>query len=121
MNTSFAFIIEDDENLGAIFSRVLAMAHFESEVITNGKTALEKLASTSPDLILLDLHLPLVSGIELLQYIRNNDRLHKTPVVMITADLLKAEEIQDQADIVLIKPIRIQQLLEVANRFYLSD
>ena len=121
MPTSFALIIEDEESLGAIFSRVLAMAQFESEIICDGQAALEQLASATPDLILLDLHLPYISGIELLHYIRNQERLRKTPVVMITADLLKAEEIQNKVDAILIKPIGIQQLLEVANRFHPSD
>jgi CheY-like chemotaxis protein len=115
-----ALIVEDEEDLAAIFSRVLEMAKFKTEIALDGGIALERLETIAPHLVVLDLHLPQISGIEVLQKIRANERLAETRIVIVTADLIQAEAWADQVDATLIKPIRINQLLEVANRLYPS-
>lgn len=112
MNRPLALVIEDEEDLAAIFSRVLDMGQFECKAVRDGYVALEQLATILPDLVLLDLHLPHVSGVDILHQIRASERLNHTRVVIITADLVKAETLATMADAVLIKPIRIKQLLE---------
>ena len=108
-------IVEDEEDLATIFSRVMKMAGFEVAVAQDGHAALNHLARWTPDLVILDLHLPGVSGEDILREIRRSERLAATQVMLVTADLLKAEALSDQAEATLIKPIRIHQLLEVAR------
>ena len=62
MNNPFALIIEDDEDLSLIFSEALTAAQFETEVIQDGGSAVARLAETTPDVVVLDLHLPNISG-----------------------------------------------------------
>jgi two-component system phosphate regulon response regulator PhoB len=118
--THLALIVEDEEDLATIFSRVMKMAGFEVAVAQDGHAALNYLTRRAPDLVILDLHLPGVSGEDILREIRSNERLAATRVVIVTADLLQAEALSDQADATLIKPIRIHQLLDVAHNLYPS-
>ncbi|NJN97938.1 MAG: response regulator, partial [Anaerolineales bacterium] len=83
-------------------------------IIQDGQVALQWLAATIPDVVILDLHLPSVSGAGVLKQIRADQRLTQTMVIIITADLYRAETLRDQADIILIKPIspiRLQDLI----------
>lgn len=116
-----ALVIEDDRKLAAIFAQAINMAGFDSEIIYQGQSALARLADSSPQLVLLDLHLPGGSGQEILRYIRLESRLARTKVIIGTADPLLAEELQAEADLVLIKPISFSQLRELATRLGLPS
>lgn len=116
MHKPIAFIIEDDAKLGNVFSLALQLVQIDAELIADGKTALTRLDEITPDLIILDLHLPYVSGDEILRVIRANDRLAQVPVILATADSRQADYLQEQAEIVLLKPISPKQLAELAIR-----
>ena len=116
MNKPLALIVEDEFDISIVFSRALQAAGFETEVIRNGGTALEWLSSSKPDIVVLDLNLPRVSGPEILQYIRSNAQLAKTPVIVATAYARLAESVRDQADWVLFKPISFAQLRDLSAR-----
>ena len=118
MKRPLALVIEDEEDLASIFSRVLDMGNFRCQSVRDGYLALEQLVLTLPDLVVLDLHLPHVSGVEILRRIRANERLTHTRVVVVTADLVKAETLAHLADAILVKPISINQLLETVAHLY---
>jgi DNA-binding response OmpR family regulator len=111
-----ALIIEDSQAVAEIFQRAFEWADFEIELITDGRTALDRLATVTPAVILLDLHLPHVSGEEILRYIRSNTRLAKTQVILATADLMKAKSLEGEADFIMVKPFGFIQLHELAKR-----
>ena len=111
-----SLIIEDDEDLSDIFSQALIAAGFETEIIRNGRLALERLALVTPEVVILDMHLPEVAGSDILKYIRSESRLAMTNVVVTTADAVMAEQVRDQADFVLIKPISFGQLRDLTSR-----
>ena len=111
-----AFIIEDDPNLVTIFAKALEMADFQVEMIRDGGVALRRLAETVPDVIVLDLHLPTASGVEIFQYIRGDLRLGRTRVILATADRLTAGDLDPEVDLVLLKPISFNQLRDLAMR-----
>jgi DNA-binding response OmpR family regulator len=121
MQTPHALIIEDDEKLAIIFSKAFEMASFSVNIAWDGNAAMKQLKETCPDVVVLDLHLPYVSGIEILEQIRADTRLAKCRVVVVTADLFKAESLKADADLVLIKPISFNQLRDLANRLYSSE
>jgi len=116
LTSFFALIIEDEQKLANIFAEALRMAEFETEIVRDGDTALTRLAETNPSLVVLDLHLPHVSGREILQQIRTDERLAQTRVMLATADPLMADTLRDDADLVLIKPISFGQLRDLATR-----
>jgi CheY-like chemotaxis protein len=116
MDKPLALIVEDEFDISIVFSRALQAAGFETEVIRNGDTALEWLSSSKPDIVILDLNLPGVNGPEILQHIRADERLAKTPVIVATAYARLAEGIRDRADQVLFKPVSFAQLRDISAR-----
>ena len=121
MTNSLALIIEDDEFLAEIFSLTLQEAEFEIEIIRDGRAALTRLATLTPALVVLDLHLPHVSGVDILHQIRADERLAETRVMLATADAIMAENLREDADLVLLKPISTNQLRELAKRLHPPD
>lgn len=111
-----ALIIEDDMDLSAIFSSALASAGYEAEVLRDGAAARERLKQVAPAIIILDMHLPHVSGAELLGQVRSDERLKEIPVVVTTADARLGEALSETVDFVLIKPISYAQLREITSR-----
>ena len=121
MTKSFALIIEDDKRLGTIFAQALRAAEFDIELVQDGHIALARLADTNPTVVVLDLHLPHVSGIDILHQIRADKRLASTRIILATADPIMAETLQEEADLVLIKPISFNQLRDLAMRLRPPD
>jgi DNA-binding response OmpR family regulator len=114
-----ALIIEDDYDLGDMIAEVFRdYVGWDIEWIKNGQDALERLSHDAPNLIVLDLHLPDVSGLDILSYIRGSSdaKKAKTPVIVITADAFLARDAEAMADIVLIKPMHIDEMIQIAER-----
>lgn len=116
-----ALIIEDDEKLADIFSHALQSAEFKTETVSDGSAALSRLKDIVPAVVVLDLHLPNISGDKILQHIRADARLTDTRVMITTADALLAENLRDLSDLVLLKPISFNQLRDLAARLRPPD
>lgn len=116
MTQPLALIIEDDPKLAFIFGEALRAAQFDIETIQDGRIAQTRLSETLPAVVVLDLHLPYVSGEVLLDYIRDDERLGRTRVIVATADALLGETLREAADLVLLKPISPLQLRDLARR-----
>jgi len=117
----FALIIEDDQDLAIIFGMALKEAGFETQIVRAGDTALMWLESSQPDVVVLDLHLPRISGQDILNKIRADERLDETKVIISTADPRMAETLHEKADLVLLKPIGFSQLRDLAARLGFID
>jgi len=111
-----AMIVEDDTKLADIFSEAVKAAGFEVVVAVNGRSALALLPSTKPALILLDLHLPDITGSEVLAAIRQEAHLQDSIIMLTTADAWLAETLRPEVDFVLMKPISFAQLRDLAGR-----
>jgi DNA-binding response OmpR family regulator len=116
---NFALVIEDDEDLSAIFAKALEAAGFNVEAIRDGEVAQRRLQETTPRVIVLDLHLPHVDGSTLLKQIHTNQALTNTKIILATADNVLAEIYRDKATIVLVKPISFSQLRDLSARLKL--
>jgi len=116
MNEQFAMIIEDNEDLAIIFAEALQAAGFDTGIIQDGETAVAQLETSVPRIIILDLHLPHVSGENILNGIRSDPRFDDTRVIIATADPRMADMLKDEADLVLLKPISFGQLRDLAAR-----
>lgn len=114
MSTMFGLVVEDDQDLSVIFSEALQAAGFETEIIRSGDVAMKRLEETTPNVVVLDLHLPRVAGTDILRYIRTDPRLENTRVIVATAHPHMAESLRDEADLVLLKPISFSQLRDLA-------
>ncbi|MBN2303498.1 MAG: response regulator [Anaerolineae bacterium] len=111
------FVIEDNPENARLFALVLSQGEFEVETLYDGETALARLSEVTPDLVILDLNLPGISGIDLLRHMRNDARLTAVPVIVATANPQMTEEITDLADLVLFKPVSYVQLRDLVARF----
>ena len=112
-----AYIVEDNKDTVTIFRGALELAEYEVEVAYDGATAQERLTEIVPDLIVLDLHIPNISGDVVLKHIRADERLKDSRVFLATADANMASQLRDQAELVLLKPIGFSQLRDLAERF----
>lgn len=116
MERPFALIIEDDRDIVALFRHVLDLAGYRTEIVLDGKIAVEYLARSTPDIVLLDLGLPNVSGGEILTMMRADERLKEIPVVVITAHPQVAEILPVAPQLVLIKPVNIEQMSKLIQQ-----
>lgn len=112
-----ALIVENDPDAAAIFSEAIKSVGYETEIIATGDQALERLAVTTPSIVVLDLHLPHVTGPEVLRYIRAEPRLEQVQVIVATVDSRLADSVYDEATLVLLKPISFNQLRDLTKRF----
>mgnify|MGYP001309304807 FL=1 len=78
-------LIEDEESLRNLYTRILSSRNYTVETATDGEDALLKLPMFTPDIIVLDIVMPRYNGMELLKVLKNDDRHKKIPVVMLTA------------------------------------
>ena len=115
-NKPSALIIEDDRDIVALFRHVLDLAGYRTEIVLHGRVAVEYLAKSRPDIVLLDLGLPGVSGSEILVMMREDPRLKDVPVVVITANAHLVETLPVAPQLVLIKPVNIEQLSNLIVR-----
>lgn len=115
--SELALIIEDDEDLADIFAEALRGVGFDVERVNDGRKAQERLNSGAvPFLILLDMHLPHVSGGDLLTVMKQDERFSDTTIIVTTADARMGDLYREQADFVLIKPISFVQLRDLTAR-----
>lgn len=116
MDKKIALVIEDNALLSRMFSRALQDIEYDALIIDNGRKALEWLTERAPDLLFLDMHLPYVSGKEILEKISDDRRFDHTYIVIITADARMGEMMAAKADFLLNKPVDIPQLQQLAER-----
>ena len=104
-------IVEDDKGISEFVKLELDHEGFETELAETGRAALEKFSSFSPDLILLDIMLPELSGLEVLRRIRKTSNV---PVILVTArgdTYDRVEGLDAGADDYIPKPFEIEELL----------
>jgi DNA-binding response OmpR family regulator len=121
MALKLAIVVEDDPGVGGVYVEALKQAGFATELFSNGRAALARLAVAVPDLVLLDLNLPVVSGETILQAIRADQRLSGTRIIVTTGESHRAQEMQSRADLVLVKPVSAIQLSDLAARIIVPD
>lgn len=111
-----ALIVEDNQNLATAFAEAVMEASYRVDIVHDGLVALEKLRKAVPTLVVLDLHIQNVEGVEILDYIRREKRLQDVRVVVVTADKRIANELHGIANLVMIKPVGYKQLKNLADQ-----
>ena len=114
--SALVFIIEDDEDLSTIFADALETVGYQVEQIKDGLKAQQRLKEEVPFMILLDMHLPHISGADLMKEIKADERFNDTYVILTTADARLAEAYESIADFVMVKPISFVQLRDLTAR-----
>jgi len=108
-------IIEDEAGLLEILELNFRSAGYQVSTATDGVTAWQRYEHERPDLLVLDLNLPKISGFRLLELVRSESDL---PVIILTAyDFAEAEEVaRHRPDAFVKKPFDVQELVHTADR-----
>jgi diguanylate cyclase (GGDEF)-like protein len=116
MEKPFALIIEDDRDIVALFRHVMDLAGYRTEIVLHGGVAVDYLSKSIPDIVLLDLSLPGVSGVDILTMMHADERLKSVPVVVITAHSHLIATLPVKPQLVLIKPVNVEQMTNLVLR-----
>src|SRR5437763_4664084 len=107
-------IIEDDRDIADLVRRYLEKAEFSVEAVSNGREGLAALNARPPDLLILDLMLPQVSGADICRAVRATPATAAIPIIMLTARVEEAERIaglEIGADDYIAKPFSPNELV----------
>jgi two-component system cell cycle response regulator DivK len=113
-------VIEDTENNRRILNDLLTNAGFEVIEAIDGEKGVAMAAAQRPDLILMDIQLPQVSGLEVTRWIKDDPELRSIPVVAVTAFAMKGDEERIReggCEAYLSKPISVGKFIETVRRF----
>lgn len=116
MEKPLALIVEDDHMLADIFARTLNGIEYNTEIVRDGQVASDWLTERVPDLLVLDLHLPYLSGEDILKQVKKDERFNATRIMIISADAAMASFLKDQVTMTLIKPVDVIVVQKLANR-----
>lgn len=95
---SKVLVAEDDKFLKQVYINKLPKEGFEVELATDGETALEKVKSFKPDLIILDIMMPKMNGLEVLEKLKESPEYKNIPVI-ITSNLDKNNDVKKGLDL----------------------
>jgi two-component system cell cycle response regulator DivK len=113
-------IVEDNELNMKLFRDLLEAHGYQTSGTSNGFEALDLVRKLRPDLILMDIQLPQVSGLEVTRWIKDDPELRSIPVVAVTAFAMKGDEERIReggCEAYLSKPISVGKFIETVRRF----
>ena len=105
-------VVDDDEPILVLMKNILREFQFEAIVSSSGTKALELARQESPDLILLDMNMPEMSGEEFIERLRRDDDVAHVPVLILSGEPLSREELSRmRAEGAIQKPFDLSQLI----------
>jgi two-component system cell cycle response regulator DivK len=113
-------IVEDNELNMKLFHDVLDVHGYQTLQTRTGREALALARAHRPDLILMDIQLPEVSGLEVTKWIKEDDALREIPVIAVTAFAMKGDEErirQGGCEAYISKPISVPMFLSKVRQF----
>ncbi|HLT78920.1 MAG TPA: response regulator [Ferrovibrio sp.] len=113
-------IVEDNELNMKLFHDLLDAHGYRTLQTKDGMEALAMVRQHRPDLILMDIQLPEVSGLEVIKWIKEDDNLRSIPVVAVTAFAMKGDEEKMReggCDAYIAKPISVGKFIETVKQF----
>ena len=112
-------VVEDEDNIAIALDFLLTREGYVQERIATGATAVERIRTTRPDLVLLDVMLPEVSGYEICQAVRMEPALADTKILMMTARgsaMERRKGLAMGADGFISKPFELKELRDEVRR-----
>ncbi len=121
MEQKTVLYIEDNPHNRRLVRRTLQRRGYEMVEADNGVTGLEMVRELTPPLVLLDIGLPQMDGIEVVKHIKADTELQKIPVIALTASAMRGDRERFLAagcDDYLSKPIQVLELLQMVKQYY---
>lgn len=118
--TTKVMIVEDNELNMKLFNDLLQAKGYETLPMRNGHEALDALKTERPDLIIMDIQLPEISGLEVTRRIKQDEELKNIPVIAVTAFAMKGDEERIReggCEGYLSKPISVGQFIETVKGY----
>ncbi|HEX3535827.1 MAG TPA: response regulator [Stellaceae bacterium] len=113
-------IVEDNELNMKLFNDLLEAHGYQTLQTRDGVEALQMAREHRPDLILMDIQLPEVSGLEVTKWIKEDDELRTIPVIAVTAFAMKGDEEKIReggCEAYIAKPISVMSFLSTVDQF----
>ena len=113
-------VVDDEPDILKVVTFRVKKLEYEVVTATNGQEALDLIQKEEPDLILLDIELPVMNGYEVCQRVKTNEKLKHIPIIFLTASIASkiAEKVKEfNADDYLIKPFDSEELLKKIKNF----
>jgi two-component system cell cycle response regulator DivK len=117
-------IVEDNALNIKLFCDLLAAHGHDPEAVTDSRNALDAARNFSPDLVITDIQLPHVSGLELIRMIRGDEKLADVPIMAVTAYSARGDEEQIRAagaQAYVSKPISVAKFAQTVEQLLKSD
>ena len=111
-------VVEDNELNLKLFCDLLRAHGFSVEPVRDGREAIDRARTFAPDLVVMDIQMPYVSGLELIERMKADDELRATPIMAVTAYAAKGDEerIRDAgAEGYVSKPISVVRFVEAVR------
>lgn len=115
---------DDEANILALVRAILERSGYEVVTAVDGREALAKVRSETPDLVILDLMMPHEDGFGILQAIRRDPATRDLPVILLSARSSDADTLrgwQEGADSYLTKPFNPEELLSFVRRIFAGE
>ena len=112
------YLLEDDISLSMVIEELLVSASFHVKTFSDYRLFFDAIRTIKPDIILLDLMLPLVNGEEVLKYLKTNVLMHNIPVIVVSGLVDEAEKVRCLdlgADDYVSKPFSLKELVSRIN------
>jgi len=108
-------LVDDDADARALYGYMLALAGYRVKAVSSGLQAFAEIQVNRPDLIVTDIAMPIISGLDLIMTVRSNDELADLPVVAITAfgENLREQARAAGATDAIDKPTELERMREV--------
>lgn len=119
MEKKTVFIIEDEEEAAELFAEMMRISGFRVLKTSKSAPAIEMMTADRPDVVLLDIMMPEVSGLDILRQMRRDPNLAGIPVIVVTAKGMPADiknGMEAGASTYLTKPVGFQELKEAVER-----
>ncbi|VEP15636.1 Response regulator receiver protein [Hyella patelloides LEGE 07179] len=106
-------VVEDNDDLLVLFKLILESAGYQVETVNNGRDALKSLEEIQPQLILMDIMMPEISGLQVARNIKQKQNYQSLPILLISAiNDLKDEQLQNsKAEDIIYKPFDLDDLI----------
>jgi len=108
------WIVDDDQEMSHAMGMMLELLKYQTLSFLNARSAAQNLlVGEQPDLVLLDINMPEVSGLDLLEFLRRHSKWDNLPIVMLSseaADVTVDEAMELGADGYVMKPVTIEEL-----------
>ncbi len=118
--TKKILIVEDDSKNLTLFRDLLRVSGYETVEATDGKQGVESARANKPDLILMDIQMPVMDGLEATKILKADSITSDVPIVALTANAMKGDEqkiTEAGCDGYMTKPIDIKEFLKLVAEY----